>query len=81
MTRLQAFRIARRQYAVLRRADLRARGYCRNGELHGPATDGGLCAECRKVHRGIRLEVKPPLRVLIREAAASITVDTNRRGE
>lgn len=41
--------------AMLRRDRLRAAGICINGERHGPATHGVLCARCRIVHSG-RLE-------------------------
>jgi hypothetical protein len=37
--------------AKSRRADLKARGLCINGEEHGPATHGVLCLKCREAHR------------------------------
>ncbi len=41
-------------YAKTRRDRLRAAGLCINGDRHGKATHGVLCARCRIVHnRGL----------------------------
>lgn len=37
--------------AKVRRDDLIARGFCLNGESHGPATNGRRCLWCIVVHR------------------------------
>ncbi len=37
--------------AKLRRDERRAAGICINGNLHGKATHGVLCAACRATHR------------------------------
>ena len=40
-----------RRYAKARRERLKVAKLCINGEKHGPATDGVLCAKCRERHR------------------------------
>jgi hypothetical protein len=41
----------RRARARERRARLKAAGFCINGEKHGKATHGVLCAACRRTHK------------------------------
>lgn len=47
--------------AKQRRDDLTAKGYCLNGESHGPAVCGRLCRWCRAVHsRGVQNVLADP---------------------
>jgi hypothetical protein len=44
-----------------RRDDLTARGFCINGETHGPATHGRRCLWCKVVHyRGVLMVLADP---------------------